>query len=50
MRRWSCSKALLYAIDYDLDLISNFSYFTDPENGDQFEQVDRRRVYGGDWS
>ncbi len=44
------SKALIYAVDYDLDLISNFSYFTDPEHGDQFEQVDRRRVYGGDWS
>lgn len=44
------SKALLYAVDYDLDLISNFSYFTDSENGDQFEQVDQRRVYGGDWS
>lgn len=44
------SKALLYAVDYDLDLISNFSYYTDPENGDQFEQVDQRRVYGGGWS
>ena len=44
------SKALLYAIDYDLDLISNFSYFTDLENGDQFQQIDQRRVYGGDWS
>lgn len=44
------SKALLYAIDYDLDLISNFSYFTDPDHGDQFQQIDQRRVYGGDWS
>lgn len=44
------SKALLYAVDYDLDLISNFSYFTDPENGDQFQQVDQRRIYGGEWS
>lgn len=44
------SKALLYAVDYDLDLISNFSYYTDPENGDQFQQIDQRRVYGGDWS
>ncbi|HKE92801.1 MAG TPA: TonB-dependent receptor [Povalibacter sp.] len=43
---------LLYGIDYGLDLISNFTYFTDPENGDQFEQVDDRRVYGADvaWS
>ena len=44
------SKALLYAVDYDLDLISNFSYFTDPENGDQFQQVDQRRIHGGEWS
>ncbi|HMN47088.1 MAG TPA: TonB-dependent receptor [Povalibacter sp.] len=44
------SKGLLYAIDYDLDLFSNFTYFTDPVNGDQFEQVDQRRVYGGEWS
>jgi outer membrane receptor protein involved in Fe transport len=44
------SKALLYALDYDLDLVSNFSYFTDPEHGDQFQQIDQRRVYGGDWS
>lgn len=42
--------ALLYAIDYDLDLFSNFTYFTDAENGDQFEQVDSRRLYGGDGS
>jgi outer membrane receptor protein involved in Fe transport len=44
------STALIYALDYDLDLFSNFSYRTDPENGDQFEQVDQRRVYGGHWS
>jgi len=41
---------LLYAVDYDLKLISNFSYFTDSENGDQFEQIDDRRIYGGDWA
>lgn len=35
-----------YAMDYGLDLFSNFSYFTDPEHGDQFEQLDERRVYG----
>ena len=36
-----------YAIRYDFDLISNFTYFLDdPENGDQFEQVDDRWVYG----
>ncbi len=44
------SSLMVYALDYELDLISNFSYYTDPVNGDQFEQVDRRRVYGGDWS
>ncbi len=38
-----------YAIDYDLELFSNFTYFLDdPVNGDQFEQVDRRTVLGGD--
>jgi hypothetical protein len=42
--RWS---ALVYGVDYDLDLFSNFTYFTDPTDGDQFEQLDDRRVYGG---
>lgn len=43
--------AHIYAIDYDLDLFSNFTYFLDdPVNGDQFEQVDRRTVLGGDVS
>jgi hypothetical protein len=37
-----------YAIDYGLDLFSNFTYFLDdPERGDQFEQKDDRRVFGG---
>lgn len=37
-----------YAIRYDLDLWSNFTYFLDdPENGDQFQQVDERWIYGG---
>ena len=40
------TRATAYFVDYDLDLFSNFSYFTDPVNGDQFEQVDQRR-YGG---
>lgn len=44
------STALLYALDYDLDLYSNFSYFTDPDNGDQFQQIDQRRIYGGEGS
>ncbi|MEL7535888.1 MAG: TonB-dependent receptor [Pseudomonadota bacterium] len=38
-----------YAIDYSLELFSNFTYFLDdPVNGDQFEQVDDRNTYGGD--
>lgn len=42
---WNASA---YLIDYDLNLWSNFTYFLDDEtNGDQFEQVDKRRVYGG---
>jgi len=40
-----------YAIRYDLNLWSNFTYFLDnPEQGDQFEQVDERWIYGGDLS
>ena len=40
-----------YAIDYDLNLWSNFTYFLDDENsGDQFEQVDDRMIYGGQLS
>lgn len=36
-----------YGIDYDMNLFSNFSYFTQPQ-GDQFQQLDERRTYGGD--
>jgi hypothetical protein len=37
-----------YAINYDMTLWSNFTYFLDDEvNGDQFEQVDDRWIYGG---
>jgi hypothetical protein len=43
-RGWQASA---YAIDYRLDLVSNFTYALDPEDGDQFEQSDDRRVYGG---
>jgi outer membrane receptor protein involved in Fe transport len=42
-----------YWFRYDLNLFSNFTYFlADPANGDQFEQADRRNVYGwtGRWS
>lgn len=36
-----------YAIQSDLNLYSNFTYFLDdPVNGDQFEQVDDRTLYG----
>uniref|UniRef100_UPI000D36F5D4 TonB-dependent receptor n=1 Tax=unclassified Variovorax TaxID=663243 RepID=UPI000D36F5D4 len=36
-----------YAIDYRFDLFSDFTYFlNNPERGDQFEQTDRRRVFG----
>jgi outer membrane receptor protein involved in Fe transport len=40
--------ALGYAVDYQLDLLSNFTYFIDQDNGDQFEQFDDRRIYGVD--
>ncbi|MDM0043256.1 TonB-dependent receptor [Variovorax dokdonensis] len=36
-----------YAIDYRFDLFSDFTYFlNNPIDGDQFEQTDRRRVFG----
>jgi hypothetical protein len=44
----SLTRASAYAIAYGLDLFSNFTYFLDdPVNGDQFEQADRRRIFGG---
>lgn len=37
-----------YVVDYKFKLTSNFTYFLDdPVNGDQFQQVDRRTLYGG---
>ena len=42
--RWTASA---YAIDYDMELWSNFSYAVEP-GGDQFRQVDQRRIYGGE--
>jgi len=36
-----------WAIDYHLELFSNFTYALDPVNGDQFEQYDDRRAAGG---
>jgi hypothetical protein len=42
-------KVSLYAVQSELQLWSNFTYFLDdPTNGDQFEQVDDRRIYGGE--
>lgn len=35
-----------YAFHYDLNLFSNFTYFLDSPDGDQFEQQDNRNVVG----
>ncbi|MCV6622865.1 MAG: TonB-dependent receptor [Cellvibrionaceae bacterium] len=44
-------QAAAYLINYDLNLWSNFTYFLDdPINGDQFEQVDDRNIYGANIS
>jgi hypothetical protein len=41
------TRASAYAVDYGLNLFSNFTFFLDdPENGDQFEQADRRKIFG----
>lgn len=38
-----------YLVDSELNLFSNFTYFLDdPINGDEFEQVDDRQLFGGD--
>jgi hypothetical protein len=39
-------RALAYALDYELDLYSNFTYALDQALGDQFEQLDDRSVQG----
>ncbi len=36
-----------YGVAYKLDLLSNFTYDTDPVHGDQFEQFDNRNILGG---
>ncbi len=49
-RLWSnhILKSQLYAVRYDLDLYSNFTFFErDPENGDGILQRDRRWMRGG---
>jgi TonB dependent receptor/TonB-dependent Receptor Plug Domain len=44
----SVQEVQAYGIRSTLDLFSNFTYFLDnPVRGDQFEQVDRRTVWGG---
>jgi outer membrane receptor protein involved in Fe transport len=42
---WNLS-ANAYALDYRLDLFSNFTYALNPVDGDQFEQFDDRKAYG----
>lgn len=38
-----------YAVYYDFELFSNFTYFLDdPADGDQIKQTDTRTVFGGD--
>jgi len=49
------TKVDLYAIYYQLNLFSDFTYFLDdPVHGDQFNQRDRRGIFGGsathEWS
>ena len=41
----------VYAMAYRFDLFSDFTYFlNNPVNGDQFEQTDRRNVFGAEAS
>jgi outer membrane receptor protein involved in Fe transport len=50
-RSWSNGEFHMntYFIKYRLDLFSNFTFFLrDPVNGDQFEQLDDRKVFGLD--
>jgi len=48
LRTRSTTRLLAYAVRYDLDLFSNFTYFLeDPDHGDQMEQQDRRWIVGG---
>jgi len=40
-----------YLIDYQMNLWSNFTYrLEDPVDGDQFQQVDERTLYGGSYN
>jgi hypothetical protein len=48
-RAKSKTKVTLYGFYYDLDLFSDFTYYLDdPVKGDQFEQQDKRWVFGID--
>jgi outer membrane receptor protein involved in Fe transport len=43
--RWTA-----YLVDYEMNLYSNFTYrLDDPARGDQFQQVDDRRILGGSY-
>lgn len=43
--RWTA-----YLINYEMNLYSNFTYrLDDPARGDQFQQVDDRRIFGGSY-
>jgi outer membrane receptor protein involved in Fe transport len=43
--RWTA-----YLVDYEMNLYSNFTYqLDDPIRGDQFQQVDERRILGGSY-
>jgi len=43
--RWNA-----YLVDYEMNLYSNFTYrLDDPARGDQFQQVDDRRILGGSY-
>ncbi|MBB4087535.1 TonB-dependent receptor [Sphingomonas carotinifaciens] len=42
------TRATAFATYYDFGLTSNFTYYlNDPVNGDQFQQADRRGIFGG---
>ena len=41
---------IAYLVDYEMNLYSNFTYrLDDPMRGDQFQQVDDRRILGGSY-
>jgi outer membrane receptor protein involved in Fe transport len=42
----AATQVMAYAFHYDLNLFSNFTYFLDSPDGDQFEQQDNRNVAG----